>query len=104
KLLTEHLGIQHLRLVMGTSMGGMHSWMWGEMYPDFMDGLVPIASQPVGISGRNWMMRRAAIEAIRNDPDWRDGNYEKTPTHWIYTAPIGALMTDSALSLQQKAP
>jgi len=85
-------------------MGGMHSWMWGEMYPDFMDGLVPIASQPVGISGRNWMMRRAAIEAIRNDPDWRDGNYEKNPTHWIYTAPIGALMTDSALSLQQKAP
>ncbi len=104
RLLTEHLRINHLRLVMGTSMGGMQTWMWGEMYPEFMDGLVPIASQPIAISGRNWMARRIRIEAIRNDPDWNNGNYAKNPTHWIYTAPLGALTSDSPLSLQQKAP
>ncbi|MBV8836745.1 MAG: alpha/beta fold hydrolase, partial [Alphaproteobacteria bacterium] len=76
RLVTEHLGVDHLRLVMGTSMGGMQTWMWGGMYPDVMDALVPIASQPVAISGRNWMFRRMAIEAIRNDPDWNGGNYE----------------------------
>ena len=68
RLLTEHLGIKHLRLVLGSSMGGMHCWMWGGMYPGFMDALVPIASQPIAISGRNWLSRRIAIEAIRNDP------------------------------------
>jgi homoserine O-acetyltransferase len=103
-LLTEHLGIAHLRLVIGTSMGGMHAWMWGEMYPGFMDGLVPIASQPIGIRGRNWMFRRLRIEAIRNDPDWNGGNYEKSPTRWLNTAPAAALMTDSPLHLQQLAP
>jgi homoserine O-acetyltransferase/O-succinyltransferase len=104
RLLTEHLGVNHLRLVMGTSMGGMQTWMWGEMYPDFMDGLVPIASQPIAISGRNWMIRRILIEAIRHDPDWNNGNYDKNPTHWIYTAPLNGLMLDSPVSLQQKAP
>ncbi len=73
RLLTEHLGIGHLRLVLGSSMGGMHCWMWGGMYPGFTDALVPIASQPVEISGRNWISRRIAIEAIRNDPDWSEG-------------------------------
>jgi homoserine O-acetyltransferase len=66
-------------------MGGMHTWMWGEMYPDLMDGLVALASQPVEISGRNWIMRRTAIEAIKRDPDWKDGYYDKQPTHYIYT-------------------
>jgi homoserine O-acetyltransferase len=103
-LLTEHLGITHLRLVMGTSMGGMHTWMWGEMYPDFMDGLVPIASQPIAISGRNWIFRRISIEAIRNDPDWNGGNYDKNPTHWMYSAPATALMVGSALHWQNLAP
>ena len=79
RLVTEGLGIRHLRLVLGTSMGGMQTWMWGEMYPDFMDGLVPIASQPSAMSGRNWITRRVRIEAIRNDPDWNGGNYEKNP-------------------------
>ena len=74
RLVTEGLGIKHLRLVLGSSMGGMHTWMWGEMYPGFMDALVPIASQPTEISGRNWIGRRIAIEAIRNDPDWNEGN------------------------------
>jgi homoserine O-acetyltransferase len=104
RLLAEHLGVRHLRLVMGTSMGGMHTWMWGEMYPDFMDGLVPIASQPIAISGRNWIVRRIEIEAIRNDPDWNGGNYQNNPTRWAFTAPLTALMTDSAVFLQQSAP
>ena len=80
RVVTEALGIRHLRLVLGTSMGGMQTWMWGEMYPDFMDALVPIASQPIAMSGRNWITRRIRIEAIRNDPDWNGGNYEKNPT------------------------
>ena len=104
RLVTEHLGLKHLRLVLGTSMGGMQAWMWGEMYPDFMDALVPIASQPIAISGRNWMYRRIGIEAIRNDPDWNGGNYEKNPTHYIYSAPIAALMTESATHYQKVAP
>src|SRR5581483_8635679 len=104
RLVTAHLGVDHLRLVMGTSMGGMQTWMWGGLYPDFMDGLVPIASQPVAISGRNWMFRRMAIEAIRHDPDWNGGDYEKNPTHWITTAPAGAMMVESALYLLKQAP
>ena len=82
-------------------MGGMHCWMWGEMYPGFMDALVPIASQPIEISGRNWIGRRIAIEAIRRDPDWNEGNYTKKPTHYIYTAPYGALMTENPVRLQE---
>src|SRR5262249_40969913 len=88
RLLTEHLGVRHLRLVMGTSMGAMHTWMWGEMYPDFADALMPLASAPVEIAGWNRMMRRMIIDSIRNDPDWRGGNYEKQPrglTAAIYT-------------------
>ena len=104
RLVTEGLGILHLRLVLGTSMGGMHTWMWGEMYPDFMDGLVPLASQPVAISGRNWITRRIRIEAIRNDPDWNGGNYEKNPTRYVYTLPLASLMTESVVRLQETAP
>ncbi|MDB5552545.1 MAG: homoserine 0-acetyltransferase protein [Rhizobium sp.] len=104
RLLTEHLGLKHLRVVLGTSMGGMQAWMWGEMHPDFMDALVPIASQPIAMSGRNWMYRRIGIEAIRNDPDWNGGNYEKNPKHYVYAAPISVLMTESAVHFQQIAP
>jgi homoserine O-acetyltransferase len=104
RLVTEGLGLKHLRLVMGSSMGGMQTWMWGEMYPGLMDGLVPIASQPIGISGRNWISRRIRIEAIRHDPDWNGGNYEKEPTHWIYTAPSGAMSTESDIQIQNMAP
>ena len=101
RLLTEHLSIRHLRLVLGSSMGGMHCWMWGGMYPDFMDALVPIASQPVEISGRNWISRRIAIEAIRNDPGWNEGNYTTKPAHYIRTAPFASLMTESVVRLQE---
>ena len=79
RLLTDGLGIRHLRLVIGSSMGGMQTWIWGETYPDFMDGLVPMASLPAAMSGRNWMMRRMLIEAIRQDPDWNGGEYLAQP-------------------------
>ena len=79
RLVAEHLGIRHMRLVLGVSGGGMQTWVWGEMYPDFMDALVPLASMPTEVAGRNWMMRRMLIDAIRNDPEWNGGNYTKQP-------------------------
>ena len=79
RLLTEGLGVNHLRLVMGTSMGGMHTWLWGEQHPNLMDALMPLASLPVQISGRNRMWRRILMDAIRNDPDYDGGNYTEQP-------------------------
>ena len=79
QLLTDKLGVNHLRLVMGTSMGGMQTWVWGEMYPDFMDALMPLASNPVEIAGRNRVWRYMAIDAIRSDPDWMGGEYKSQP-------------------------
>ena len=79
RLVTEGLGLRHLRLVLGNSMGGMHAWLWGVKYPDFMDALVPMASQPVGMSGRNWMLRRLLADSIRNDPEWLGGDYAAQP-------------------------
>jgi homoserine O-acetyltransferase len=79
RLLTEGLGVNHLRLVMGTSMGGMHTWVWGGRYPDFMDALMPLASLPTQISGRNRVWRRIVIDAIRSDPEWRHGDYTSQP-------------------------
>lgn len=79
RLLTEGLGIKHLRLVMGNSMGGMHAWLWAGKYPDFMDAAVPMASQPTPMAARNWMMRRLIIDSIQNDPDWNGGNYSSQP-------------------------
>ena len=80
RLLTEGLAVNHLRLVMGTSMGGMHTWLWGEEHPDFMDALMPLASLPTQISGRNRVWRRMIIDSIRNSPDWQDGNYQVQPS------------------------
>jgi homoserine O-acetyltransferase/O-succinyltransferase len=79
RLVTEGLGIKRLRLVMGNSMGGMHTWVWGVRYPDMMDALAPMASQPTEMSSRNWMMRRLMIETIKADPDYQDGNYTTQP-------------------------
>ena len=103
RLLTEGLGIGHLRLVLGSSSGGMHTWLWGVTHPDFMDGLVPLASQPSAMSGRNWLMRRIAIESIRNDPAWAAGNYQENPTYFSYSAPFTAMLLDSAINLQERA-
>ncbi len=79
RLVTEGLGIRHLRLVIGNSMGGMHTWLWGVKYPEFMDAMVPMACQPTEMSGRNWMMRRMLIDAVRKDPDWKGGDYVAQP-------------------------
>lgn len=79
RLLTEHLGVRHLRVVMGYSMGGMHTWLWALKYPGFMDVAVPMAAAPCEMSGRNWMMRRLLMEAIRHDPDWQGGHYSRPP-------------------------
>jgi homoserine O-acetyltransferase len=79
RLVTEGLGLKHLRLVLGNSMGGMHTWLWGVKYPDFMDALVPMACQPTEMSGRNWMTRRMLVDSIRNDPAWNNGNYTTQP-------------------------
>jgi homoserine O-acetyltransferase len=79
RLVAEGLGLRHLRLVLGNSMGGMHTWIWGEQHPDFMDALVPMAAQPTGMSGRNWMMRRMLIESIRQDAAYDNGNYAVQP-------------------------
>ena len=79
RLLSEGLGIKHLRVIIGNSMGGMHAWLWGVTHPEFMDAIVPLASQPTQMSGRNWMMRRLLINAVRNDPDWKDGSYTNQP-------------------------
>lgn len=79
RLVTEGLGVNHLRLVTGTSMGGMHTWLWGEIHPDFMDALMPLASLPIQISGRNRVWRRMIIDAIRYDPEWKNGEYAAQP-------------------------
>ena len=79
RLLTEHLGLRHLRLVIGNSMGGMLTWLWGTRYPDFIDAIVPMACQPGAVAGRNQMMRRLAIETIRRDPGYRSGDYAEQP-------------------------
>src|SRR5213596_893747 len=105
RLLTEHLGVNHLRLVMGTSMGGMQTWVWGETYPDFMDALMPLASLPVEIAGRNRMLRKMAMDAIRNDPEWLGGEYKMQPMRALNTAEDLLLLVGSApLFWQKQAP
>ncbi len=79
RLLREHLGVRHLRLILGNSMGGMQTWIWAQKYPEFMDIAVPMASLPTEMSGRNWMMRRLITDSIRNDPEWQGGNYTRQP-------------------------
>ncbi|MFY9572601.1 MAG: alpha/beta fold hydrolase, partial [Blastocatellia bacterium] len=104
RLLTEGLGVNHLRLVMGTSMGGMQTWVWGEKYPDFMDALMPLASLPDQIAGRNRMMRRMVIDPIKSDPEWNNGEYKSQPrglTTAIYTL---LFMTSTPLQWHKQAP
>jgi homoserine O-acetyltransferase len=88
RLLSEGLGIKHLRLIIGNSMGGMQAWMWSEAHPEYMDAIVPMACLPSAMSGRNWMLRRMLTQSIRNDPDWMGGNYTTQPknmsTHLAY--------------------
>jgi homoserine O-acetyltransferase/O-succinyltransferase len=105
RLVTEGLGIHHLRLVLGNSMGGMHTWLWGETYPDFMDALVPMASQPTPMASRNWMLRRLLVEMVRNDPDWKGGNYtSQPPSLHIANAFFGVATNGGTLAYQKLAP
>jgi homoserine O-acetyltransferase len=105
RLLAEGMGIRHLRLVLGNSMGGMHTWVWGVQHPQFMDALVPMASQPTEMSGRNWMMRRMLIDAIRNDPDWKEGNYTSQPRAIrIATVFYGIATNGGSQAYQKLAP
>jgi homoserine O-acetyltransferase/O-succinyltransferase len=103
-LLTERLGVNHLRLVMGTSMGGMHTWVWGETYPDFMDALLPLASLPIQIAGRNRILRHQVITSIRSDPEWKGGDYQKQPRGLTAALHTLWVMTSSPLQLQKQAP
>jgi homoserine O-acetyltransferase len=103
-LVTSGLAVDHLRAVIGTSMGGMQAWMWAERFPDFVDAVLPIACQPMAISGRNLLLRRILTEAIRNDPGWNGGDYETQPKGWLATAPLWSTMMDSPASLQAQAP
>jgi len=104
RLITEKLGVNHLRLVMGTSMGGMHTWVWGETYPDFMDALMPLASAPVEIAGRNRIMRKMIMDAIRSDPAWNNGEYKTQPVEGLAAAEnILLLMGSAALPWHKQA-
>jgi len=104
RVVTEGLGVKHLRLVLGTSMGGMQAWMWGERYPGSMDLLMTVASQPIPVSGRNALWLRLLIEGIRTDPDWKGGEYTAQPRSFGRILPIFNIMTESVLGLQKQAP
>jgi homoserine O-acetyltransferase len=104
RLLTEGLSVNHLRLVMGTSMGAMHTWLWGERHPDFMDALMPLASLPTQISGRNRVWRRIVIDAIRNDAEWRGGNYSTQPGSLRVAEEMLYLMSSNPILRQQQMP
>jgi homoserine O-acetyltransferase len=104
RLLTECLRVNHLRLAMGTSMGGMHTWLWGEQYPDFMDALLPLASLPQQISGRNRIWRRIVIDAIRSDPGWKDGAYDSQPHSLRAAAEMLLFMSENPVLRQKQMP
>ena len=105
RLVTEGLGVKHLRLVIGNSMGGMHTWIWGVRYPHMMDALVPMASQPTAMAARNWLLRRSMIETIRNDPDYNFGNYTSQPRMMKYAISAYRFASGGGtLAYQMQAP
>jgi homoserine O-acetyltransferase/O-succinyltransferase len=104
RLLIEGLKVDHLRLVMGTSMGGMHTWLWGELHPDYMDGLLPLASLPTQISGRNRIWRRVIIDAIRTDPEWKEGEYTTQPGGLRLAAEMLLFMSSNPTERQKEMP
>ena len=99
RLVTEHLGIERLRVVMGISMGGMQAWMWGTRYPEAMDGIIPIAAMPVAITGRNLLWRRILSQAIRRDPEWKGGNYTTQPQGFLAIMPMFDMLVQSPARL-----
>jgi homoserine O-acetyltransferase len=105
ELLEKGLGVNHLRLILGASMGCMHSWVWGESYPDFMDALMPLACQPVQIAGRNRIWRKMVIDAIRDDPDWKNGEYTAQPWNALkIAADMFFIAAGAALQMQKNLP
>ena len=105
ELVEKGLGVDHLRLVMGTSMGCMHSWVWGEMYPDFVDALMPLACEPIEIAGRNRMFRMMVINAIQENPEWKNGDYTAEPQEALRrVADIFVLATSAPLQAQKNYP
>ena len=104
QMLTDGLKVNHLLIVMGTSMGGMHTWMWGEMYPDYMDGLMPLASLPAAMSGRNRMMRRMMKDDITEDPGYDNGEYKTQPRGLAAALQLMFMMTSSPRQLQKQYP
>ncbi len=105
RLLAEHLGIRHLRAVLGYSMGGMHTWLWAQRHPGFMDIAVPMAALPAPMAGRNWMLRRLVTDSIRNDPDWRGGHYTQQPRSLQFASVFYGIATNGGhLGLHQLAP
>jgi homoserine O-acetyltransferase len=104
RLVTEKLGVIHLRLILGLSMGGMHAWLWGERYPDMMDGLFPISALPVETGGRNRLWRHMVVEMIRNDPEWNGGDYQKQPECLVRLAPLVRIMVESPVRQYKQYP
>ena len=105
RLVKEGLGVTHLRLVIGNSMGGMHAWIWGVKYPQAMDVVVPMASQPTEMAARNWMLRRIMLETIRNDPDYNGGSYTAQPRMMKYAIhAYGIATAGGTLAYQALAP
>ena len=103
-LLTQGLKVNHARLIMGTSMGAMHTWLWGELHPQFMDALMPLASLPTQVSGRNRVWRRLVIDAIQNDPDWQGGEYRTQPPALRTALEMLWLVGSNPVLRQQEAP
>lgn len=104
RLVTQVLGVSHLHAILGMSMGGMNAWQWAEAWPDMMDGVMPVVSLPVKVSGRNLLWRRMVIDAIRQDPAWQGGNYTSAPQGWLYGYGVLRLMIDGAGHLQTAVP
>jgi homoserine O-acetyltransferase len=104
RLLTDGLKVDHLRLVMGTSMGGMHTWLWGELHPDFMDALLPLASLPAQIAGRNRLWRKIISDAIRTDPEWKNGDYTTQPASLRLAAGMLMFMSSNPVLRQKEMP
>jgi homoserine O-acetyltransferase len=104
RLVNEKLGIEHLHAILGMSMGGMNAWQWAEAYPGAMDGIMPVVSMPIPISGRNMLWRRIVIDAIPSDPQWNGGNYTSPPQGWLNAFPLMGMMLDGVPHLQVLVP
>ena len=105
RLLSEGLGIGHVRMIIGNSMGGMSAWLWGQKYPRYMDALVPMASQPTAMASRSWMLQRMMLEMVRNDPDYNNGNYVTQPRFMkIASVFFGIATAGGTLNYQSLAP